>query len=152
MNRFLLISFLFIAGCSTSETKTKDVKNDTAADKVITTPSTVACYLMANGKDTATIKMTVSGPAVSGTLMFNLFQKDKNNGEFSGIMQDTLIVGNYTFQSEGMTSVREVVFKIKDDKLYEGYGEVIEKDNGVSFTDITKLKYQPVPFTKVRCK
>ena len=151
MNKFFLISFLFITGCNSPETKTDEIKKDSITEKIPATAS-AACYIMANGKDTATMQMTVSGPAVSGTLMFNLFQKDKNKGEFSGIMQDTLIVGNYTFESEGMTSVREVVFKLKDDQLYEGYGEVIEKDNGVSFTDITKLKYQPVPFTKVRCK
>ncbi len=151
MKNLVFFSFLFMAACNSSETKTGDSKQDSSLTKQPPV-SNAECYVMANGKDSATLQLTLSGVSFSGRLIYNLFQKDKNEGEISGIVNDTLLLGNYTFMSEGMTSIREVVFKLKDGKLYEGFGEVIEKANGVSFTDITKLQYHPVPFIKVSCK
>ncbi|MBO9570956.1 MAG: hypothetical protein J7497_01910 [Chitinophagaceae bacterium] len=91
------------------------------------------CYRMIIKKDTAVMSLNSSGDSVSGSLSYHWFEKDHNDGTFKGIIKnDSLIVADYTFQSEGSTLVRQVVFKIKDSILQQGYGELIMK-NDTSF-------------------
>ena len=106
---------------------------------------------MTNNKDSATMKLFVKDNMVSGNLTINLFEKDKNNGALNGIIKDSLLIADYTFQAEGMTSVREVVFKINGNELYEGYGEVTENGDKVSFKNISQLQFHNYAFTKVSC-
>ena len=153
MNKFLIISLLCIASCNTTETKNADNKKDSGVNKTNEVASLLqGCYIMTEKKDTATIQLTINGSIVSGKLNYNLFMKDRNTGEINGVVADSLFILNYTFRSEGMNSVREVVFKIKGNELFEGFGDIIEEKNGVSFKDITKLRYNTIPFVKVSCK
>ena len=56
-------------------------------------------------------------------------------------MQGDLLVANYTFNSEGMSSTREVAFKLLDGSAVEGYGEVDVENNNVRFKDINNLQF-----------
>src|SRR5207253_1778801 len=68
------------------------------------------CYAYFNGKDTVTLTVQQAGNNnVEGRLVFRLREKDVNTGELKGKIENGLLVGYYTFQSEGMTSVREEV-------------------------------------------
>ena len=66
-------------------------------------------------------------------------------------MSDNMIVANYTFQSEGMMSVREVAFSIRNDSLFEGYGEIVVKNVTARYADTGLLKFMEKPFVKMPC-
>ena len=68
-------------------------------------------------------------------------------------MQDSLLIADYTFESEGMTSVREVVFKLQGDTLLQGYGERTDQNGKIVFKQKEKLQYDKTfPFIKVACQ
>ncbi len=110
------------------------------------------CYTFATKKDTAFLHINVTDDIVSGDLEYHLFEKDSNKGTIKGkIIGDTLIA-EYTFLSEGTTSVREVVMIKKDNSFIEGFGDVKELDNKISFVNRTKLSFKNgLTFKKTNC-
>jgi hypothetical protein len=81
------------------------------------------------------------GDSITGSLIYNLSGKDKNTGSIRGTMHGDLLVANYTFNSEGSSSVREVAFKLQDGNFVEGYGDVDVQNNTVRFKDIHHLQF-----------
>ncbi|PXY45930.1 hypothetical protein [Flavobacterium hydrophilum] len=78
---------------------------------------------------------------VNGKLSYNIAGKDKNEGTLIGNMKGDTLIADYTFASEGTTSVREVAFLQKDGTFIEGYGPSTEANGKVSFTDKKTLKF-----------
>ena len=155
MYRVVLVSLLFLSACtSQTGTTSKNTDGDPINSKEINKPSSIdACYISTFNKDTAYLKLTIHNNEVSGNLVYDRFEKDGNVGTIKGRVQDSLIIADYTFQSEGMTSVREVVFKIKDESLIEGFGDIVMKGDTAVFKNITQLKFQDEqPFVKEECK
>jgi hypothetical protein len=126
-----------------------------AKDTIAThaTPMVVAgCYEMVFKKDSAELSINVKDTVVTGTLNFNLYEKDKNKGMIKGVLRDDMIFADYTFQSEGMSSVREVVFKVEDGTLVQAFGDMEERKNKLVFTDKDHLQFQKAnPFIKTDC-
>ncbi|UPZ13780.1 hypothetical protein [Flavobacterium humidisoli] len=90
---------------------------------------------------------------VNGKLSYNLVGKDKNEGTLIGNMKGDTLIADYTFNSEGVSSVREVAFLQKDGTFIEGYGDVVTANNKVSFKDKSKLKFDAKnTLVKVDCK
>jgi len=86
-------------------------------------------------------------------LSYSLFEKDSNKGTISGEVKGDTILAEYNFDSEGMRSTREVVFLKRDRKLYEGFGEVEEKNGKTVFKDRSKLKFgDAIVFSLTDCK
>jgi hypothetical protein len=133
-----------------SDNTTHTTTDDT---NISTTPIPLAgCYTWAVNNDTATMELKVAGNAVTGDLVYDWSEKDRNKGTLNGEVQDSLLVANYTFQSEGTTSVRKVVFKINGDSLYEGFGDVDSSGDTVKFKNDTQLQFQTDrSFKKVEC-
>jgi hypothetical protein len=133
-----------------SDNTTHTTTDDT---NISTTPIPLAgCYTWAVNNDTATMELKVAGNAVTGDLVYDWSEKDGNKGRLNGEVQDSLLVANYTFQSEGTTSVRKVVFKINGDSLYEGFGDVDSSGDTVKFKNDTQLQFQTDrSFKKVEC-
>src|SRR5690349_15325800 len=112
--------------------------------------SIAGCYRMVIKNDTATLSLNADGDKVTGSLNYNWFERDDNTGTFTGLIQnDTLIVADYTFQSEGVTSVRQVVFKIRDTTLLQGYGEIQTRNDTALFRDVNLVIFDTKnPFIK----
>ena len=111
------------------------------------------CYEMIFKKDTATLSLEVKDTLLSGNLAYHLWERDRNTGTIKGKLQDSLIIVDYTFRSEGVTSVREVIFKIKDSTLVQAFGDIEERQNKIVFRDPASLQYMDQnPFVKVACK
>ena len=90
---------------------------------------------------------------VNGKLSYNLVGKDKNEGTLIGNMKGDTLIADYTFNSEGVSSVREVAFLQKDGTFIEGYGDIVTANDKVSFKDKSKLKFDPKnTLVKVDCK
>lgn len=109
------------------------------------------CFQRIIKKDTATLKLLIADSIVTGELQYLPFEKDHTMGTIKGILKDSVIYADYTFKSEGMTSVREVIFKFTKNNLREAYGNVEEKNGKIIFKDKKGLQYIPDPFVKKDC-
>lgn len=132
----ILLCFSCLMLCCKADVKNNDT---TKAPEQLT--RTVNCYEYINKKDTVSMKTYTQGDSIYGTLSYNFFEKDKNTGEITGKMVQEIMVLDYTFNSEGMTSVRQVAFKKNGKFLTEGYGESFEKDGKMVFKNIFTLDF-----------
>lgn len=96
----------------------------TVADSLATAlPATERrCYRFAATGDTARLAIEEHHGKVSGRLSYDYAGKDSNDGHVEGHMRGDTLFADYEFQSEGTTSVREVVFLRRGDAWVEGYG------------------------------
>lgn len=105
-------------------------------------------YLFEDGKNIITFVIEENGNKIKGFLTYELAEKDRNSGKFTGKFKDGILIGKYTFKSEGKESTREVAFKVDGDKLIEGYGELNE--DGTTFKDVTNLNFDSkTPLIKI---
>jgi len=158
MTRFTLIASLFVLSCNASESSGKistvSVADTTTDDTdMATTPIPLnGCYTYAINKDTATMKLVTTADGVTGTLVYNPVEKDDNRGTIKGKRKDNLIIAHYTFESEGVQSVREVVFKINGETLTEGFGDIYTSGDTAKFKSLAQLQFQNEhAFKKVDC-
>jgi hypothetical protein len=157
--RSLLILILFIYACNNSniDVSVTDGEVHANANDTINRYATLSningCYEMVMNRDTALLELSMTGNNITGYLVYNLFEKDKNEGQLRGEIKDSLIYADYTFLSEGATSVREIIFKIYGNNLIPAYGD-LEDDNGkIKFSDHNQLQYlNHNPFIKIECK
>lgn len=113
------------------------------------------CYQAIFQKDTVSLTLNIkNGQLSSGNLSYNFYEKDKNVGTLVGELKGDTLYANYTFMSEGISSVREVSFLKKDDSYVEGFGDLIDDNNGkVTFKDKKQLQFDGnVVLSKVDCK
>jgi hypothetical protein len=126
-----------------------------ATDTIVTNAKPFAlagCYQMTIKKDSAFLDLNLNDTIVTGKLTFNFFEKDKNSGTLKGVLRNEQIFADYTFKSEGVTSVREIILQIKDGTLLQAYGDLKEANGKLVFADRNKLQYQRAnPFIKVDC-
>ncbi len=111
-----------------------------AADNV-TEEMTSNCYVYVNKKDTVQLNMMQLGTKVSGELTYKLYEKDANNGTIEGEIKGDTLLANYTFNSEGITSLRQVAFLKKGEDWVEGVGDVVGIDGRVNFKDPKALHF-----------
>ncbi len=104
-------------------------------------PIKTGCYGYAKDGNKITFQITRVDPLVQGTLIYDWAEKDRNSGSFNGTFEKGVILGTYTFISEGTESSRELAFKVKDSSLLEGYGEVQSAGKMTSFTNTEALRY-----------
>lgn len=113
--------------------------NEARTDTGLTTiPEEKFCYAYLHNNDTIILQILTIGDSISGTLINNLFEKDKNIGTVSGKINNDIIIGTYTFLSEGTESVRPIAFKKQDNNMVEGYGSI---NNALHFTDTVSLDF-----------
>ena len=111
------------------------------------------CYIMNIEKDTARMSLEATPAGYTGKLTYKRFEKDSNKGTVRLVEDDNYLKGWYTFQSEGMTSLREVIFKKKNGSLAEGYGDVKQSHDSVFYSFPTTLRYEENHlFTKTACE
>ncbi len=88
------------------------------------------------------IHTTQTGNLVTGELVYDYFEKDKNTGTIKGEMKGDTLFAEYMFMSEGINSVREVAFLKKGDSWIEGYGDVEEQTGKIVFKNKAALKFE----------
>ncbi len=98
------------------------------------------CYVATLGKDVYTLSVLSEKDGVfDGTLSFKNFEKDSSSGSYKGTYKDGILLGDYSFQSEGMNSVMQVIFKKTGNDFVRGYGDL--NSDGTRFTDLSKITY-----------
>lgn len=100
------------------------------------------CYVYMQNRDTITITITpVDSLNFRGTMVYKLAEKDRNVGVLQGFRKGDTLLANYTFQSEGVSSVRQVAFKESDSTLVEGFGEIIQVKDTTKFQNTDSLNF-----------
>lgn len=156
-NVLLLMSVLFLLVSCDNTTKSDSTKAATeavdtsAGDVQIMIPKS-GCYASYASKDTFLLKTEVFPNVVTGILKYQFFEKDKNAGTIQGKLQGNKLIADYTFSSEGTTSVRQVAFLFSGEQATEGYGEMVEENNKMVFKDTSAIDFsQGMKFTSIDC-
>ncbi len=98
------------------------------------------CYVATIDKDVYTLNIqSQNGAQISGTLDFRNFQKDSSHGTFNGTYTDGVLLGDYSFSSEGTDSVMQVIFKKFGEDFVRGYGEL--DSTGTRFSNLEGVTY-----------
>jgi len=148
----LAVASVFMVSCQSNST-TDTANNDSSSTKDSSPVNNSICYAYYKNRDTATLKLITSAGKVSGDLRYSLYEKDSNKGTIEGIVKGDTIIADYAFNSEGMQSIRQVVWLRKDGKLLEGFGEQEQVGNKTRFKNIAQLKFaDSIEFSAVDCK
>jgi len=142
MNLQLIVAFILLSTFSASvsheennqlgESKSKDALKKT---------SPINCYRYTSKSDTILLKVIHIGEAITGILVYNLEGKDKNKGTIQGRMRGDLLIADYTFMAEGISSIRQIAFKLKDSVFIEGNGETEVHENKIRFKNTDSIKF-----------
>jgi hypothetical protein len=101
------------------------VNTSTIQTPVVTTSSAVGCYVAHLQKDTYTLIIdTDAGGSVTGRIAYNNYEKDSSSGTFVGTFTGGVLLGTYSFQSEGMDSSIQYIFKHTGDDFIQGFGPI----------------------------
>ena len=102
--------------------------------------SVVGCYEAQLGKDLYSLAiLSQVGETFEGTLRFKNYQKDSSSGPYIGTYIDGILFGEYSFQSEGMDSLIQVIFKKSGDGFIRGYGDM--NASGDRFANLNNITY-----------
>ncbi len=102
------------------------------------------CYVNRTGKDVYTLVIQYEKRGnVAGMLAYNNYQKDSSSGSFAGTFANNLLLGNYSFDAEGMHSDRQVIFKKVGNDFIQGFGPVKIEGNKEELADLNKVTYDP---------
>ena len=120
------------------KTNTKIFDNEPPIET--TENSIVGCFVVNFNKDVYTLNiLSQLGEAVKGILVFKNFEKDSSSGTFEGRYQDGILLGDYSFRSEGTDSVVQVIFKRSGNDFIRGYG--VMNKTGDHFADLSNIIY-----------
>ncbi|NDP28721.1 MAG: hypothetical protein GZ087_15055, partial [Flavobacterium sp.] len=131
MKKVILASavlMVFFISCKNEKTEAEVpvIQESTAVQETVSEE----CYLGILKKDTVSMSLSIKGNQLSsGKLNYKFFEKDKNEGSLIGEMKGDTLFADYTFMSEGVSSVRQVAFLKKGNTYLEGYGD-IEENSG----------------------
>lgn len=150
---FSAAAFCFSCTQSVREKTVVDADVKTNSNSDATTVSLTGCYQMVIDADTAFMKLNQANDSLYGTLLYKRKVGSLDDGEINLKTTEGRAEGFYTFKKEGKLVVRQMVFKIKENALAEGYGDVkMQNDTAV-------LKYphainfeEKHSFNKVKCK
>lgn len=144
------IVLLFFIALTLTNCKKKEVQVDPPKMEMTSSFIPTGCYVFNDTKNVISFEITDNKAEIKGLLAYSLAEKDRNSGNFVGQLNNGVLIGNYTFQSEGTESTRQVAFKINGNKLLEGYGEM--NTDGTMFKDTNVLTYpNDMPLIKTPC-
>ena len=143
----IALSLVIFASCNTEKNQESTTKTE------VKTTQTETCYQ--HTKDSSTIKLnvTINDNMITGNLTYDYYQKDKSKGTIKGQLKSDTLFADYTFMSEGVESVREVVFIKTANGWIEGYGEIDDKEGKVVFKNRNKITFDNnVVLKETACK
>ncbi|GAB2770721.1 hypothetical protein GCM10027275_11760 [Rhabdobacter roseus] len=150
MKQILSLSIVLLGSLLACTTTTSDTQEPEEGTENI---ETFACYAYTQKQDTVSFRISIIGTLVVGDLEYRLSEKDRNEGLFQGTLSGDTLLGDYTFRSEGVLSVRQVAYLKKGKELLEGYGEVEEKAGKTVFKNRSTLRFgEGITLQEVDCE
>lgn len=157
MKRSALIYLIFMITVSCKmESKSEMIRseedvNSTKSEKAPSTELSVGCYGYNDNGNLIVMDITEIKDSIKAILDISYNEKDANHGTFSGALKDNILIGTYTFSSEGVVSKRKMAFLLMDGQLIEGFGELNE--TGTDYKNIDNIQYtSKMPLSKMDCK
>ncbi len=135
--KFSVLFFFILCSLLSCNNQPQQLSKDEGSKKA----SLLHCYRYLNNHDTVILKTIDVNGIITGTLVYNLYEKDKNRGTIQGKMKGDLLIADYSFTSEGTLSVRQVVFKKSDTTFIEGYGDIEDKNGKTIFKNTDSLDF-----------
>ena len=148
--KFSLLGIIVIGIFSCNNQQAGENKNENQVP--VTETETAACYAYINNKDTVLLHVYVKDNLATGELTYNFYEKDKNTGTIQGELKGDTLIADYSFVSEGVSSVREVVFLKKGNELVEGYGDADQVDNKLVFKNRSTLNFSGITLNPTDCE
>lgn len=131
----IALSLIVFASCNTEKKQESTTKTE------VKTTQTETCYQHTKDSSTIRLNVIINDNIITGNLTYDYYQKDKSKGTIKGQLKCDTLFADYTFMSEGVESVREVVFIKIANGWVEGYGEIDDKDGKVTFKDRSKITF-----------
>jgi hypothetical protein len=92
---------MLITACNTANNN--EEQNDTIKDydtsNLNPAESVSTCYESINNKDTVLLSLFSESEVITGSLIYNYYEKDKNKGTLIGKMYGDTLFANYIFMS-----------------------------------------------------
>lgn len=150
----LCLLVLIGQSCNNQEPASTAGKDSLAVDTGTIPPPVpdTRCYAWRSGRDTVWLKVNFADTIATGELVYDFFEKDRNQGTIDGRLAGDTLLADYTFRSEGATSIRQVAFIISDTSALEGYGPVNEKNGRQFFRELKKLKFAGIGLKREPCQ
>ena len=155
----LAITVLTFVGCkketdkNDAATDSTTVLKDSAISTEAATQSLRECYQFVQMKDTISLSYDQNGANVKGQMQFKNYEKDSSKGDVEGIFAGDTLKLDYTFQSEGTTSVREIYLLKSGNSLQMGIGDMEDKAGKMVFSKPKSVKYiKDIVLVKTECK
>ena len=143
----IALSLVIFASCNTEKNQESTTKTE------VKTTQTETCYQHTKDSSTIRLNVTINDNMITGNLTYDYYQKDKSKGTIKGQLKSDTLFADYTFMSEGVESVREVVFIKTANGWIEGYGEIDDKDGKVVFKNRNKITFDNnVVLKETACK
>ena len=140
------VAISLIISCNNQQQKSKENTASTKTDSL-------NCYAYIKHLDTVILKTTNVNDSVTGTLVYNFYQKDKYAGTIQGQMKGELLIADFSFSSGGVKSVRQVAFKKNGKSFIEGYGDTEDNNGKTTFKNIDSVHFKnSIVLRKVDCK
>jgi hypothetical protein len=156
MKKVILLGVVFMTVFVSCKKEMETEESPATSEKIVVEkPESQECYRAILKKDTISLTLNKkNGQLSSGNLIYNFYEKDKSEGTLAGELRGDTLIADYTFMSEGVSSVRQVAFLKKGDSYVEGFGDVVDDNKGkVTFKDKKQLKFDGnVVLSKVDCK
>ena len=138
----ILVCVFGLLSCNNPAPHNEENNKDTLiAPKNSTSLNNELCFSKME-KDTVFLQIAMHDSAASGNLNYHLFEKDANSGTIKGKFYGDTLIADYNFKSEGIESVRQVIFLIKDSTAIEGFGEMKEENGRMIFKNLHDLNFQ----------
>ncbi|MEJ7609929.1 MAG: hypothetical protein WKF88_01990 [Ferruginibacter sp.] len=155
MKKLFILSIIYAAtGCSGDDETIASQPVATVSKDVASGPASLAgCYRMTIEKDTAYLELKQEGDSAFGPLVYKRFEKDSNTGTVSLKLAGDHADGWYIFNSEGKSTVRQIMFKTDSSGLAEGYGDIAIKGDSAYFKYPHALHFEEKHhFLRMPCK
>lgn len=151
---FIALTIVFFC-CKNQNTHSNESNPATDSISVDVKPTypIITCYEEISGKDTFYLYVERFETTAKGKMDYLFSEKDQSRGNFVGVMKGDTLIADYTFNAEGTTSVRQMVYLFFRDKAVEGYGPVVEENGRMRFKDLHALTFgEGLNLQQVECK
>ena len=160
MKNLLIAAFVAFAVASCEKKSEQSVQTSTTPPDSMTVPEThepvepstlQSCYVGNTGKDSVFISLDDNLGTITGKLRYKNFEKDSSMGDVMGIKSGDTLKLTYSFESEGISSERDIYFLQKNGELIEGIGDHKTEGNKEFYVNPAKLKYETAGLKSADC-
>lgn len=150
-NCIALLLLCFCIGCADNTGGTTDTSVVEQADTLAVAPAN-GCYRLIVKRDTMVVNIQQQGNAITGSMVFDNYEKDGSSGTIQGTIEGDIIKVWYDFQSEGMRSFMEVYFKLQQESLIRGLGTVATRGDTSFYSNPADIRFtEEMVYRKISC-